>query len=461
MNQRLLEPDGHLRRSSLAAAFTLALVFLAGCVANPERDAGILKAHPQWRQRMFAAERLGATPVAESVPALIQALKSDEDFFVRNAAAHSLGQIKDPQAVEPLISAMLQDIAVRDQATQALAAIDGPIVEDRLKSLAQDEDPITRQHALDALALLNTDGHLSAFFEKSMKDTSASVRRQASEALRSSASSAGQQTDPLVGFLLSSDAVVRAHAAEDMGLTQEGAYVPFLIETVSKDPDEGVRRAACVALGRIGTDEATDALIRFLSDPRAPTGAVLAGLGYARKERAVEPIITAYEREGFPKEEGVAALAEIGGARVTEFFKKRLEVERGSVRRLIVDALADMKDKAAVEALIAAFEKDPGNQVRIIRALESIGGEEVTRFLTRKAMDAEASPASRSAAVRALKKEGVQVASSLLEEAALSRRPEVSKAAREAMEALGMTPPLKPPDLEDTTRDGRFRPPPP
>jgi HEAT repeat protein len=427
---------------------------------NPERDAGLLKAHPKWRNRMFAAERLGISKSKEAVPDLIEALKSDEDLFVRNAAAQSLGQIRDPRAIEPLISAMLRDIAVREQASKALAAINGSIVETRLMSLARDKDPIARGYALDALALMNTDGHLSAFFEESMKDSSPSVRHRAAEALRASTSSADQPTDPLVRLLRSTDPVVRAYAVEDMGLAQEPAYAPFLIEAAQKDSQEEVRQNACVALGRIGTDEATDALIRFLDDPKAPTRAVLRGLAYTKKERAAEPIIAAYEREGFPREEAIGALAEIGGPKATDFLKGRLKAERGSVRRLILDALADMKDKAAVEALIAAFESDTDNQIRIIKALESIGGEEVMRFMARKAVDTNANPASRSAALRALETEGSEAAADLIREAALSRRPAVAQAARDAMEALGIAPTLKPPEPEDTYPP-RFKPPPP
>lgn len=448
------------RRAPLTAALAAALFFLSSCMPNPERDAGILKAHPKWRQRMFAAERLGMSKSPEAVPALIEALKSDEDLFVRNVAAEALGQIRDPSAIEPLISAMLRDIAVREQASKALAAIDGSIVETRLKSISRDKDPIARGYALDALALLNTDGHLSAFFEESMKDPSPSVRHRAAEAIRASASSEDQPSDPLVGLLRSADPVVRANAIEDMGLSQEAAYAPFLIEAASKDSEESVKQNACVALGRIGTDEATDALIHLLDDPKAPTRAVLRGLVYTKKERAVEPIIATYGREGFPREEAIGALAEIGGPKVTDFLKERLKVERGSLRRSILDAFADMREKSAVDTLIASFENDKDNQIRIIKVLESIGGEEVMRFLARKAVDTEANPASRSAALGALKAQGSEAAADLLREAALSRRPAVAQAAREAMEALGITPTLKPSGPEDTPPK-RFKPPPP
>ena len=442
--------DGSQQRG-LGALVALAafLLLLGGCEASLERNTGVLKAHPNWRQRMLAAERLGWKKSPEAVAPLIEAMKSDEDLFVRNAAVHALGQLKDPSAIEPLLAAMLHDIAVREEASKALAAIGGPTVESRLVSLTRDKDPINREYAVEALALMNSDGHLSAFFEETMMDPSPTVRRQAAEALRAAKPPAGQPSDPLARFIRSPDETIRTHAAEDMGFTQDGAYVPTLIETATNDESAEVRYAACVALGRIGTEEATDALIRLLDDPRVPTDAVLAGFVHAGRERAVEPIIASYERDGFPREEAIDTLAAIGGPRVTEFLQERLATERGAIRRAIIDALADARDLSAAQALIAAFVSDPASQVRVIRTLEKLGGEKVIRFLAKTAVDPDADPAARRAAVRALKKDGAQAEVYLLREAALSQRPEVVLAAREAMEALGLTPPLQPPDLEE------------
>ncbi|MFQ5893796.1 MAG: HEAT repeat domain-containing protein, partial [Nitrospinota bacterium] len=387
-------------------------------------------------------------------------MKSDEELFVRNAAARALGRIKDPRAIEPLIATMLQDIAVREEAGRALAAIGGPTVEARLQSLARDKDPITREYAMEGLALLNADGHLTSFIEQTMADPSPSVRRQAVAALGAAAHPAGQSADPLVRFLRSREEVVRVHAAVDMGLTQEAVYVPLLVEAAMGDEAEGVRRAACGALGRIGTDEATDALIRLLNDPRVPVNAVLRGLASTRQERAVEPIIAVFDRPGFPRREAVDVLAELGGPRVTAFFQERLRTERGAVRRGIIEALAEMENRAAAQALIDTFVSDPASQVRVVRALERIGGEEVVQFLARAAVDPGADPAARRAAIEALKKEGTEATAPYLQEAALSRRPSVARAAREAMRALGLPPPLRPPELEEG-RPPRFRPPPP
>ncbi len=451
-------PSG-LSRAIVWCFVATVAAYVVGCSPPVKRELGIIKAHPDWRERMQAANRLGVWgKSSEEVEALIEALRSDEELFVRNAAAKALGRRKDPLAIEPLITAMLQDIAVREEAIKSLAAIDGPTVEARLLSLARSQDPIAREYAVGALALLNGDGHLTAFFEETMEDPSPSVRRQAVEALRATASGKGQQEDPLVRFLRSSEERIRLHAAEDMGLAQQPIYVSLLVEAATGDASEEVRRAACVALGHIGSDDATDGLIRLLDDPRAPIEGVLRGLVSTRQARAVEPIIAHYDSEEFPRRAAVEALSELGGPGVTAFFQERLRTERGSVRRAIIDAMAEMRGRAAAQALIATFLSDSASQVRVVRVLEKMGGEEVVKFLASAAVDPEVDPSARRAAVQALKNEGGEVVAAVLRRAALSRRPAVARAARQAMEALDLSPPLQPPELEELRRP-RFRPP--
>jgi HEAT repeat protein len=460
MSQDRLPTGRHLPIVLLFVATAWALA--VGCSPPVKRELGVVKAHPDWRQRMQAANRLGVWGKStEDVEALIEAMRSDEELFVRNAAAHSLGRIKDPRAIEPLITAMLQDIAVREEAVKSLAAIGGPTVEARIRSLSRSEDSLAREYAMGALALLNDDGHLTTFIEESMADPSPSVRRQAVEALRATTSKKGKPApDPLVRFLGSPEERIRLHVAEDMGLTQQPVYVPLLIEAATGDSSDGVRRKACVALGRIGTDDATDALVRLLDDPRAPPEAVLRGLVSTRQSVAVEPIIERYDRDGFPRRAAVEALSELGGPKVLAFFQERLADERGAVRRAIIDAMAEMRGRAASQALIETFLSDPASQVRVVRVLEKMGGEDVIEFLARAAVDPDVDPSARRAAVQALKNESGETTDAILRQAALSRRPAVARAARQAMEALELSPPLKPPDLEELRRP-RFSPPPP
>ena len=88
----------------------------------------------------------------QAVPVLIKALKKpDEDWLGRAAAAQALGDIGSADAVESLIhAAWLPE--TRDDAVSALAAIRDPrAVEVLLSALSREESPEARQAAVEGL----------------------------------------------------------------------------------------------------------------------------------------------------------------------------------------------------------------------------------------------------------------------------------------------------------------------
>ncbi len=88
--------------------------------------------------RMFSAVILGELADPESVEPLIEALK-DADENVRHAAVEALGVIADPRAVQPLIGCLQEDFWVQYPAVVALGAIGDPAAKDSLAELLEDE----------------------------------------------------------------------------------------------------------------------------------------------------------------------------------------------------------------------------------------------------------------------------------------------------------------------------------
>ncbi|UCC96106.1 MAG: HEAT repeat domain-containing protein, partial [Candidatus Omnitrophota bacterium] len=84
--------------------------------------------------REFVAVTLGKIKDPSAVEALITAL-TDESYDVRSAAAKSLGKIEDPRAIEALITALADDsYLVSDSAYASLKKITRQnIVQDRKK----------------------------------------------------------------------------------------------------------------------------------------------------------------------------------------------------------------------------------------------------------------------------------------------------------------------------------------
>ena len=86
---------------------------------------------------------------ARIVPSTIPLLK-DPDWWIRIAAADTLGRLHDPRAVEPLIAA-LDDADVRWTAVEALGRIGDPRALNALGKMLADPAPNVRIEVLDAL----------------------------------------------------------------------------------------------------------------------------------------------------------------------------------------------------------------------------------------------------------------------------------------------------------------------
>jgi HEAT repeat protein len=112
---------------------------------------------PSWRVRKAAVERLTALEDArEPVRALVGALADGENSGRRNAALEALtrfGSAAVPGLVEASHS---DDVDVRKQAVDALAAIAAPAAAQRLVALLEDPDPNVRAAAAEALGAFDS-----------------------------------------------------------------------------------------------------------------------------------------------------------------------------------------------------------------------------------------------------------------------------------------------------------------
>lgn len=207
------------------------------------------------------------------VPQLVAALK-DSRWRVREQAAKTLGEIKDPQAVQGLIIACRdRDGAVKSAAAEALGKIGDP-------------------KAVPALIKL-------------FKDTSKIVRETAGTALMY----IGQPSiEPLLATLKDPHFVVRCHGVRALGgmttdyqmgkaWVRDSRVVEALIDML-KDPDRAVREDATIALGNIGDPKAVDALMEAMKDGTVRRHAI-ASLGMIGDSRAFPAVLDALRGKGF------------------------------------------------------------------------------------------------------------------------------------------------------------------
>ena len=244
--------------------------------ASPSANGGV----SQWMKalgdadasvRLKAADALGlmAESAQDAIPALRGAL-GDASEPVGLNAAYALGAIGE-RAVPALMEA-LRDASesVRLNAAYGLGAVSTPAVPMLVEALGDVSEPV-RRYAAYALALMGQSAQdaVPALIQ-ALGDASELVRRYAIEVLGTMGQSAQDAVPALIETLLrDTDGQVRFDAALALARIGQSAHdaVPALIKAL-KDENRYVRDNAVVALHRIGTPEAHDALFHYLLTTR-------------------------------------------------------------------------------------------------------------------------------------------------------------------------------------------------
>jgi HEAT repeat protein len=140
------DADAAVRRRAAEAAPALdsAVALDDLLVLLRDRDAWVAEA-----AAFAVGERDDATPVA--VDALVATATRHTDSLVRESAVAALGAIGDPAGLEAVLHGCTDKPAIRRRAVLALAAFEGPAVEDALQAALEDNDWQVRQNAQDIL----------------------------------------------------------------------------------------------------------------------------------------------------------------------------------------------------------------------------------------------------------------------------------------------------------------------
>jgi HEAT repeat protein len=247
----LQDPD---QTFGLIAAQSLAKI---GKGSGPELAAAIKDANPRMRETVVLA--LGNTGTeAQSAAVALAEMLNDTNFNVRNSASnglHRLGSVAVP-ALAPIIEHGNSE--ARSTATQLLLQANMSLwaAARPLAKMAQADDPVSRQQAIEALGLLRALGPVPfRALTNALNDPVPEVRLAAVKALRNYTTLAtyGRRAAESLPHCLHDDsAKVREETARTlgyMGTTAEKA-TPEL-NALLEDHEEAVRNAAKEALGRI------------------------------------------------------------------------------------------------------------------------------------------------------------------------------------------------------------------
>lgn len=459
--------------------------------------------------RIQAALALGEQRDARATPALLRAL-DDENVNVRYHAVEALGKLHAVEAVEALTSlAETRDFFIAFPALDALARIGDAHVAPRLVPLL--EDRLLREPAAEALGKLgeeemvaplaamlnapNAPTHVIARslarlydrYEKSFGEGEhiADLSRRAIDAagaqnlldaldergaedLRALALVLGWLEGAAVERALTrllGRADVRTETVE--ALVRHGSGVAdILIEQLAAE-DLEIRRAAAIALGRIGDPRATPALVRALADDAelvVPAANALARIGDRRAFEALlglvgdpdaavrQAAVGALNSLGAPetparivplladedanvRESAVRIAGYFGYPECADLLLARCEDEDERVRRAAVEHLPYLDDPRAFGVLVRALrEGSPKVRASAAGALALAEEAEAVSHLLEALADKDAWV--RYYTARALGRRGAAEAAGQLEHVA--REDKLNHVRIAALDALGL-----------------------
>ncbi|RLI65647.1 MAG: hypothetical protein DRO88_03905 [Promethearchaeia archaeon] len=219
--------------------------------------------------RKRAIFTVGEKKTVESIPILLDLLKSDPDSVIRNSAARALGKINAEQYHDQIFDSLIKALEDSDYYVKANACWSLGKLKDKraIPSLMKMVDPNQRFYSTVG------DG----FTQNTISESEASekIREEGvkfSDVIVGAIKALGEIGDPEgIPALLSAledkdDGNVRCAACLALGKIKDKEAVPALVELLKKEKYWYVRRDAIKALKKIGDPRAADELINKISD---------------------------------------------------------------------------------------------------------------------------------------------------------------------------------------------------
>src|SRR5918996_85021 len=299
---------------------------------------------------------------------------SDPDPAVRRGSAPILSDLAWPEAQPALPPALSDD---HPPVPTAAGRGAGPAGADpgRVRPLLEDPDPEVRAAAAEAVAG-DPEGRPAA-------DAALGVmERDPRPEWRAAAAAARGRVGlgTVMGALRDREPVVRAAAAEALGVARDAHAIGPLI-TALTDPDETVRRNAASTLARIG-EPAEDALLAALEDEAACPGALSA---LAAMRGSPPAALRAFARERVER----ALQRHRLWLGIRPGVDERLDLlTQGLRHRAVRDGLEALQaagrwgdPEAMAVALVNLESPDPQQRANALEAIEAVGDPELVRPL--------------------------------------------------------------------------------
>ena len=435
----LEDADANVRYHAVEALGKLRATEAAEALARIAETRDFFLAFPA----LDALARIGDARAAPRVVPLL------EDELLREAAADVLGQLGDEETVAPLAALLNAADAPTPTVARALAALhdryekrygEGAYVADLSRAAV---NPTGAQNLLDALngsgdeelrPLALVVGWLEgAAVERALTRLlgHADARGEVIEAL---VRHGPRVTELLVEQLASEDLEIRKAAVVALGRIGDARAVPALIEVLGEDPELVI--PAADALAKIGDPRAFEALLALVGDPSASVRQSVVGalnsLGSPSMPSRVLPLLE--DADPNVRESAVKIAGYFGYPECVELLLERCGDDDERVRRAAVEHLPFLEDGRATPALVRALKTEtPKVRAAAAGALAMAEGREVSSSLIEALGDEDSWV--RYFAARSLGR--LKVAESANALAALARDDRANHVRIAAVEALG------------------------
>src|SRR5215207_8908149 len=331
---------------------------------------------------------------ARVVPRVLPLL---EDELLREAAAELLGELGDEEAVAPLAGLLNTPDAPTRAAARALAALhdryaelygEGAYIADLSRAAI---NPTGAQNLLEALG--ETEGGdlrplalVVGWLEGSAVERALTrllghgdARGEVLEALVRHGPGV---TNLLIEQLESEDLEIRKAAAVALGRIGEARAAPALVEVLEEDAEMVI--AAADALAKIGDPRAFESLLARVGDPNAAVRQAVVGalnpLGSPEMPARVLPLLG--DADPNVRESAVKIAGYFGYAECADLLLERCLDEDERVRRAAVGHLPYLEDERATRALVRALRHEtPKVRAAAAAAMAQSEGAEVSAHL--------------------------------------------------------------------------------
>ena len=310
--------------------------------------------------RREAAVRKLATSADQSAFDAITSVLEDPSTGVRTAVVEALANVGHSKALETIIRLVDDtDPGVRLAVIRALAKLNDERAEGVFLKASHDASIEVADHAKAALLLLEERQRLAAARRILQQRQAAVVRAESDDRMREAAvKSERASIDSLIALT-----VVKGddRALSALAESQEPAIVECLIEAFRDSKYTGKDYRIVSALGKLGP-VAVEPLIQALGAKESYSGQVRKGaaeaLGIIRDKRAVEPLIAVLSSADYDRTRAAAAeaLGRIKDASDVDALVEGLSSSGTNLPDKCAWALGELRDARAVEALVRKLQ---------------------------------------------------------------------------------------------------------